>query len=251
MKKIFLLSLLFISAITANAQLFIDKGMVEYEVKTNIQKTIGEGRWAEIMKEKLPGFKVAYYHLSFSGEKTLYRFDHFDEASNRLPDYMKKDDEENEWYNDFSTGLTSVKKMVVGTPFYIRDSIRKIDWKLSNENRTIAGFNCRKATGKIFDSVYVFVFYTEELPVSAGPCGISGLPGTILGMTIPRLYTSWIATKVNAQGLDESKIKPGGPAKGMKIAEFSKAISERTKDWGGADADGKKWLEQFLWNSLL
>ena len=72
----------------------------------------------------------------------------------------------------------------------------------------IAGFNCRKAVTKIFDSVYVFAFYTDEIIISGGPCSINGLPGMILGVTIPRLYTSWIATKVMLNGVDENTIKP-------------------------------------------
>jgi GLPGLI family protein len=54
----------------------------------------------------------------------------------------------------------------------------KIEWKLSpNETREFAGFMCRKATGVIFDSVYVFAFYTDEITVSGGPMGLHGLPG--------------------------------------------------------------------------
>ena len=78
---------------------------------------------------------------------------------------------------------------------------------------TIAGFNCRKAVGKIFDSVYIFVFYAEEIPISGGPCAIRGLPGMIMGMTIPRLYTSWIATKVNVVSVNENVIKPSAAKK--------------------------------------
>ena len=83
-----------------------------------------------------------------------------------------------------------------------------MEWRLTNENRVIAGFNCRKAVAKIFDSVYVFAFYTDEILIPGGPCSINGLPGMILGVTIPRLFTSWIATKVTLTGVDENIITP-------------------------------------------
>ena len=81
-----------------------------------------------------------------------------------------------------------------------------------HETRNIAGFNCRKAYTILFDSVYVFAFYTDEIMISGGPLGIHGLPGMILGITIPRMHTSWIATKLQINGVDTSIIKP--PKKG-------------------------------------
>src|SRR5688572_5179859 len=95
-----------------------------------------------------------------------------------------------------------MQKNVYGSNFNVEDSIPAIQWKLSNENRMIAGFNCRKATGIIMDSVYVFAFFTEEIMIPGGPCSISGLPGMILGLTIPRLYTSYIATKIMVNDVD-------------------------------------------------
>ena len=81
--------------------------------------------------------------------------------------------------------------------------------------------------------------------------GVSGLPGMILGMTIPRLYTSWIATKVMVNGVNESAIKPADAKKPMKRDEFRKFMLDRTKDWGGSDEEGKRFKEQFLWEHML
>jgi GLPGLI family protein len=49
-------------------------------------------------------------------------------------------------------------KQIVGTNFVVEDSIPNIQWKITNEHREIAGYNCRKAVGKIYDDVYVFAF---------------------------------------------------------------------------------------------
>ena len=144
-----------------------------------------------------------------------------------------------------------MKKNVVGTAFTVKDSLRQIDWKLTNEFRIIAGFNCKKAIGRINDSVYVFVFYSEEIMIPGGPCSIHGLPGMILGMTIPRLYTSWIATKINVQNVDDTKIKNGIPAKRYYTdKEFTSLIYDRAKEWGN-DEESKKWVTQFIWSAEL
>lgn len=248
-KIFFLCGLFFLLEGEIEAQQFIEKATIEFEVKTNLQKTLGGNIWEDMMKENMPTFKTGYYQYTFSGNKSIYKLDHFDEKT-RLPDWMKKDDEENEWYSDLGTGVLKMKKSVVGAEFFINDSLPKIEWKLSNENRVIAGFNCRKATGKIFDSVYVFVFYTDEITISGGPCSISGLPGMILGMTIPRLFTSWIATKVNITGVDESVIKPAASKKIYPKKELVSLLIERTKDWGNYYED-KSSLDRFLWQSLL
>ncbi|HMO62670.1 MAG TPA: GLPGLI family protein [Ferruginibacter sp.] len=236
--------------VAATAQpLFIEKATIEFEVKSNIKKSMGSGMWGEMMADKLPTFKVAYFNFTFANNKSIYKLDRFDEKI-KIPDWMKNDDEGNEWYADHNTGLMLAKKNVVGASFYIKDSLLPIEWKLVNENMTIAGFNCRKAVGKIFDSVYVFAFYTEEIPISGGPCSITGLPGMVLGMTIPRMYTSWIATKVMVNGVNETVIKPADAKKTTPRVEFRKQMLERTKDWGG-DEEGNQWKERFLWTAQL
>jgi GLPGLI family protein len=64
------------------------------------------------------------------------------------------------------------------------------------EYREIAGYNCRKAATIVMDSVYIIAFYTDEIPVSAGPESFNGLPGMILGIVIPRMNLTYFATKV-------------------------------------------------------
>lgn len=246
--------LIFTTAIIAasiKAQpVFIEKANIEFEVKTNLKKKMGDGMFGEMIQDALPTYSVAYYNFTFTQNKSVYKLHHFD-AKTKIPDWMKGDEEESEWYADHNTGMIQMKRSVAGTPFYLKDSLVSIQWKLVNENTTIAGFNCRKAVGKIFDSVYVFVFYTDEIVIPGGPCSISGLPGMILGMTIPRLYTSWIATKVMLNGINETTVKPVEAKKTMQREEFRKFMIERTKDWGGGDDEGKHFKEQFLWEHML
>jgi GLPGLI family protein len=154
--------------------------------------------------------------------------------------------EDNVWFNDYSTNNFANYKFVIDNNYLLSGELMKIEWKLSpNENRVIAGFNCRKATGVIFDSVYIFAFYTDEIMISGGPMGINGLPGMILGLTIPRMYTSWIATKLQVNNVDTKKIVV--PLKGKK-----KAATELEKDIKKAMAGrGGSWMVQELWNVFL
>jgi GLPGLI family protein len=253
MKRILSLSVLvFTVCITHAQQQFIDKAVIEYEVKTNVKKTIGNGMWADMLKENMPTFKTGYYTYTFADNKSIYKFDRWTEGQ-KVPEFMRKSDEENIWYFDFAAGKFNMQKDVVGSKFYVSDSIPAIEWRITNENREIAGFNCRKAVGKIMDSVYVFAFYTDEITIPGGPCSINGLPGMILGLTIPRMYTSFIATKVMLSGVKEGTIKPVEAKKYFTNKTLKSTIKERIKEWisDDDDEDGKQWMNQFMWNIFL
>jgi GLPGLI family protein len=252
MKRNIILSALLFIITMAHAQQFIDKAVIEYEVKTNAKKRMGNGSWAEMLKDQMSQFKTGYYTYTFADNKSIYKFDRWDEKS-KVPEFLRKSDEENIWYFDFTAGKFNMQKDVYGSKFYVSDSIPVIDWKITNENREIAGFNCRKAVGKIMDSVYVFAFYTDEITIPGGPCSVSGLPGMILGLTIPRMYVSYIATKVMLNGVNTAAIKPVEAKKNYTYATLKSTIKERIKEWVSEDddEDGKMWMNQFVWSIYL
>ena len=102
------------------------------------------------------------------------------------------------------------------------------------------------------DSVYVFAFYTDEITIPGGPCTINGLPGMILGLTIPRMYASWIATKVMVNNVNVAVIKPVIAKKYYTYATLKTTLKERSKEWiSEDDPDSNKWIEQLFWNTLL
>jgi GLPGLI family protein len=252
--KIYLLAITIFSFAELHAQQFVSKARIEYEVKSNIKKTMGNDMFDEMLKENLPTFKTAYYTFSFADNKSIYKFDHWDEKE-KIPSFLKRSDEENIWYTDYNAGKLNMQKNMNGTNLVVDDSIRNLQWKLTNENRIIAGFNCRKAVAIMFDSVYVFAFYTDEIVISGGPCSINGLPGMIMGVTIPRLYTSWIATKVMLEGVDVNAIKPLAGKKQFTMKNLEAFLKERTKDWYSDDSAGAAEIQQqkdrYFWTALL
>ncbi|PRZ26270.1 GLPGLI family protein [Flavobacterium granuli] len=247
----FITALLF--TMISNAQQFVDKAVIEYEVNTNLKKMMGNDSWDEMIKDNLSDLKISYFSYTFADNKSLFKFDRWSPKT-RIPKYQKEADEENSWYFDFNTGIMNMQKQIVGTNFVIADSIPKIEWKITNENREIAGYNCRKAVGKIMDDVYVFAFYTDDITISGGPCSINGLPGMILGLTVPRLHTSFVATKVDVSFSDISNIKPITAKKTYDMMGLKSLIEERTKDWfsyGEDKEENKRQKNIFLWNAFL
>src|SRR6185436_20963272 len=127
-------------AFNANAQQFISKGTIEFEVITNVKKTMGTSFWAEQLKDQMPTFKTSYFNYTFADNKSIYKFDHYDEKKAKVPDFLRRGEEDNEWYYDFTTGFTNIQKKLWGTVLNLKDSVNQIQWKLTNESRLIAGF---------------------------------------------------------------------------------------------------------------
>lgn len=250
-------TLFFIAALiftaTSMAQQFIDKAVIEYEVNTNLKKTMSNDSWDEMMKDNISDLKTSYYTYTFADNKSIYKFDRWSPKT-RISKREKDADEENIWCFDFGAKKMIMQKQIVGTNFVIADSIQNIQWQITNENREIAGYNCRKAVGKIMDDVYVFAFYTDDITISGGPCSINGLPGMILGLSIPRLYTSFVATKVDLTMSNASDIKPIAAKKTYDLIGLKKEIEEKTKDWfsyGEDKEENKRQKNLFLWNAFL
>ena len=52
-------------------------------------------------------------------------------------------------------------------------------WKLAGETRTVKGYNCKKASAKYLGRTWI-VWYTEDIPLPAGPWMLWGAPGLIV-----------------------------------------------------------------------
>lgn len=245
--KRFLVILISINAVfPAAAQVkFVTQGKIEFERKTNVHRLFYTqeefSSWNETFRKLIPQFQVDYFDLVFTEEKTLYKPGR--ENPDQKRGFMTPPANENVVFKDLQHHTVVAQKQVYETQFLILDSMRDVSWKLLPEIRTIAGFECRKAVGRICDSVVVVAFYTDEIVPSGGPESFHGLPGMILELAIPRLYTTWIATKVELlQPGEESKIVPPSRGKKATSSEMLKKVDDGIKDWGEKYRDKALWL---------
>ena len=209
------------------AQDFITRGKIEFEVKLNNKRIYSDAERAKSSWiANKPEFDIYYRELVFAGNQLLYM-----PGRRGTITYFPND---NSVYTDLDTRQTISKQTFVGDPYLLQDSVRPIKWKIENEIRKIAGFDCRKAIGRIHDSVYVVAFYCPEIVPQGGPEFFTGLPGMILGLAIPRYFTTWFATKLELASIDESKIIPPVVKKSRQYTkkELAGILSKKYKEAG-------------------
>ena len=88
----------------------LQKRVIEYEVKSNIQKTMGNGTFEDMIKDQLPQFKTGYFNFTFANNKSIYKFDHWSDESKKIPIWLKRGDEDNVWYYDFTIQANTIIK---------------------------------------------------------------------------------------------------------------------------------------------
>jgi GLPGLI family protein len=225
---------------------FTQQGIVTFERKTSLRRmlqTEDGNEWVKKYIDQLPQFITSTFSLSFSGATSNYKFES-DEELKGMASWISGNSlaNKNQVWSNLETGQSIAQKQVYEKKFLITDSISRFQWKIEDEIRTIAGYTCRKAITTICDSVVVVAFYTPQIVPTGGPESFNGLPGMILGIAIPRLYTTWFATQVELTTPED--LEP--PKKGEKVNKisFREEIKKAVKDW---DKTGSR----VIWQTTL
>ena len=156
--------------------------------------------------------------------------------------------------------ITEAKKVeqreLADKNYIISDSIRKLNWKVAGETKTILGHNCMKATAQrtqpsmrmtmengeakreaVTDTLNIVAWFATDMPGSFGPDMYQGqLPGTILEIDINNGRNSFKAVEISSK-VDVAKVKE--PSKGKKTTqedfakEREKLMNEMMQNGGG------------------
>ena len=82
-------------------------------------------------------------------------------------------------WTGYPEGQTNVREFIFPHDYEGYESTPDIVWTLTDDTLTVGGYLCQTATCK-FRGVAWTVCYTEEIPSSAGPWRLRGLPGLIV-----------------------------------------------------------------------
>ena len=110
-------------------------------------------------------------------------------------------------WTGYPEGQTTVREFIFPHDYEGYEPTPDIAWTLTDDTLTVSGYYCQTATCK-FRGVAWTVCYTEEIPSSAGPWRLRGLPGLIIKAE-SEAHTFCLA------GLRQERLRVGDGTSGM------------------------------------
>jgi GLPGLI family protein len=243
----------------ASAQM--KQGKIIYERTSKINVQVSDPAFANM----IPPERKEKFELHFADNKTLWRpveegqepEMNFDNGGAQIRLVMPGSNDV--MFSDISSKRKVEQRELFTKTFVVEDSIRSYNWKIGQDTKTILGYNCRKATSQrtqqatrvnmdngvmkreqITDTVDVVAWFTDAIPVFAGPDIYQGqLPGTILELDVNKGRSTYVAISITPDA-DVKNIKE---PKGKKItpmefaAEREKMMQEMEKNNGGGNVN--------------
>lgn len=108
-----------------------------------------------------------------------------------------------------------------GKTYLVDDSLKTLDWKILNDIKDVAGHICMKAM--IQDTIKkqkIIAWFAQDIPISAGPERLYGLPGLIMELNINDGAVIVEATKIEPLKITTQMDLPK-KLKGKRINELA------------------------------
>lgn len=180
----------------AQNQPIITKALINYERRFNLYSLPEFGEQKSLIVSSQ--FRVFRFSLSFDKSGSVYK--PIPKTSSENVSRLGEQPAENNTVKiQYENQLYYAEKQIFDKKYIVSDTLTKINWKITDERRTIAGFDCRRANALLYDSIYVVAFYAEAIAVSGGPEQFAGLPGMILGVSLPHYHLHWQAYSISLQ----------------------------------------------------
>lgn len=233
------------------------EGKVVYE-RTMQMPVRSFGNASEELQKQLPKSRTDHYELLFNSQHALYQYlpSAVDEnagtftSGNVVLRFAGGSGDVS--YTNFEKKTRLDQREMFEKTFLVLDSLGSEKWKLSEETKQVLNFTARKATTTrimsrnrmsmengeikretISDTLPVVVWYTTDVPVSAGPDFAGQLPGLILEIDMNNGQTVTKAIEFSPK-IAAGKIKEPKGGKVFTPAEFAiereKMLNEMRKN---------------------
>jgi GLPGLI family protein len=237
MKKLLLLLGILVSLAAINIVFAQSStGVIEYEVKVNLHKTLPPGR--EGMKAMIPEFRTSKQQLFFNENESLFKpiIEDEEEEEQGGGVVMRFRQPNVEIYLNQAANKRVFKEEFFGKTYLIEDSAKVAAWKFGTETKTIAGYECQQAyytddsNPKRIQEITAW--YAPKLRPFLGPERFNTLPGGVLAVDINNGERVLVAKKVEFKELKKNDLKE--PKGGEKISrsDFIKMRDEQMKKMG-------------------
>lgn len=224
MKKTILTIAIAITATIAMAQQ--TSGSIEYEIVMDIEK---------MMKFLMPERASDVYSLPSQWKMRRSKAElKFSEAAT-LYSPIEEETNEPQWGSDSHNNIFYCNKEknrmcniieIMGKKYIIEDSIPKIQWKVTNAMKEIAGHICMSAIYN--DTIMgreVTAWFALDMPLPYGPESYYGLPGMVLGIELYNGGQTYTAKKIT---MSNSQLKIDKPKYKKKSTIYSYADYQQT-----------------------
>ena len=174
MKRLLYIILYIALAATASAQEAIDTAqfVAVYDYECRTQDAEGTPVTDRMQLAVLVGRTVVK-----SMPRSAYR--QSDESADIAADYQEAYMHMPPVWIGHPSGKTTVREFIFPHEYEGYEPTPDIAWTLTDDTLTVSGYHCQQATAT-FRGVKWHVWYTEEIPSSAGPWRLRGLPGLIV-----------------------------------------------------------------------
>ena len=164
-------------------------------------------------------------------------------------------------YFDLGKGTSSEQREMFEKKFVITDSIKKMNWKLTGETKSILNHNCQKATAQrigirmmmnmnngvmerkeVADTSNIIAWFAQDIPVSSGPSEFQGqLPGLILEMDVNNGRQKYKAIEISPKA-EIAAIKE--PQKGKRVTreEFRNETDKMMQEMEKNNQGGRRMI---------
>jgi GLPGLI family protein len=260
------------------------QGQATYLSKTTIDMdNFGRGDMSEEQKkqiaERMKSMLEKTYFLVFNKEESIYKEEEKLEAPGQGGGFrmMMGNFTGGEQYKNVKENVLLQEQEFFGKQFLIKDSLPKLEWKMSGETKQIGQYSCFKATAikkvdamdfrsmrrrnnddaskketdstktkdvmdeiEVPETIEVTAWYTMQIPVNQGPGEYWGLPGLILEINADR--TTILCSKIVLNPEEKEQIKKPGKGKEVTQEEYNdivkKKIEEMREMYGGRGGRG-------------
>jgi GLPGLI family protein len=218
---------------------FIHSGRITFERRTNLEKRFNDPRMKRMINDNNKIRNESFY-LTFNDSAALFKA-----IPEENKDEMSWMTSKNSYYQNLTTNKQLTILSLFGQNIFVLDSLPQRKWKITDNKRTISGYECRKAIYQKNDSTRIYAWYTSALVPSVGPEGFCGLPGTILGLATEDGGIIYFAKKIEyVKPKKEDILLEIGKNKVFNLKELRQKIE---KDYGNTPWGKRMFDDLFRW----
>ena len=122
-------------------------------------------------------------------------------------------------------GSSGVKVLEVGrTRHRIAEGVTPVEWRITEQHDEHLGYKVTRAVGEAAGQL-VEAWFAPDIPVSAGPVLYGGLPGIILVLSLNQGETTYTATEVVLEGVEEGLFRVPEEGQATSSEEYRSFLS--------------------------